>query len=585
MRAPGALDAGGGVVNSCFMPLTDAASTDKLHDIVDLAASVIEADPERGVALAREAIELAAADGELESAIEAWRLIGFSRIAAADYSGAMELFLDAEEDLSARFGLAETPSEFLNGMGVAYQHLGMYVTAYSYLEEARKRRRPGAAPRSFISLENNLGLVLVELGDRERGIAVLRQALDTCESLSIVPSLRLALRANLAEVLIGAGLSAEAEEELRTILDSCRLPDMDSVKAQALGGLAAALRDQGRLDEALEAIGRCMSMYSSLGALRDLASNGLRHAEILYALGRHEEALSACDGLLALEAASSPGTRAEILAIRARALEDSGRYREACASWREYRDLDQRAAISDSRAEIMDRKLGAQRVAAGELQAQLRSKAEAMTKAQETIIEALAGIAEARDDVTGRHIRRAARYVALLLAEYLRHCPACITREQIELYTATAPLHDIGKVGIPDAILQKPGPLDADERAAVEEHPLLGERVLTKASWDSVDKAYADAAMEIVGAHHERWDGKGYPRGLAGKAIPLGGRIMAIADVYDAMRSKRPYKEALPHAEALAFIRSESGSRFDPVIVAAFCAIADDFERVYADLT
>ncbi len=549
---------------------------------MDRAASLIEGDPPRGVALAREALSLALAEGDTEQAIEAWRLIGFSRIAAADYSGAMELFMDAEEDLAVRFGIGDTPSEFLNGIGVAYQHLGLYVTAYSYLEEARRKLRPGASPRSRISLLNNLGLVLWQLGERERGLSALHAALDACREAAIEPGTWLGIRANLAELLGSGGRPVEAEAELRTILADCVDANLDPLRGQALDGLAASLRDQGRFPEALAAAEESLAIFRRLGAIRDLIGTHRCHAEILLAMGRPREAIDSCAEALRLVGTASPEQRADLQSVKARSLEELGEYREACLAWREYRTIDPGSDISRSRAEIMDRNLGAQRVAAAELQSQLRSKAEAMSRAQETIIEALAGIAEARDDITGKHIRRAARYVAVLMAEYAGRCPSCITREQQELYAATAPLHDIGKVGIPDSILQKPGPLDAAERAAVEEHPLLGERVLTRASWDAVDKAYADAAMEIVGAHHERWDGAGYPRGLAGRAIPLGGRIMAVADVYDAMRSARPYKGPLGHAEAVEFISSEAGTRFDPLIVESFLAVAGEFERIFA---
>jgi putative two-component system response regulator len=159
---------------------------------------------------------------------------------------------------------------------------------------------------------------------------------------------------------------------------------------------------------------------------------------------------------------------------------------------------------------------------------------------------------------------------------------AGLDQAKAELYASTARLHDIGKLGVPDAILQKPGALSPEEWMAIKEHPLIGERILERASWRDVGAEYATAAFEIVGAHHERWDGSGYPRGLSGEAIPLGGRIMSVADVYDAMRSKRPYKEALTHEETMAFILDQSGKQFDPEICAAFKRCAPDFARIYS---
>ena len=180
----------------------------------------------------------------------------------------------------------------------------------------------------------------------------------------------------------------------------------------------------------------------------------------------------------------------------------------------------------------------------------------------------------ARDNETGNHILRTQHYVKEI-ARRLSQRPQAearhLTDEAIETLFLAAPLHDIGKVGIPDSILLKPGKLDAKEWETMKTHALIGETVLTTVS-NTDTSAELLIAKQIAGGHHEKWDGTGYPRGLAGSAIPLPARIMALADVYDALISIRVYKEAWSHEDALAEIQKLSGSQFDPEVVRAFLA-------------
>ncbi len=183
---------------------------------------------------------------------------------------------------------------------------------------------------------------------------------------------------------------------------------------------------------------------------------------------------------------------------------------------------------------------------------------------EEEIIFRLSLAVEYRDNDTGGHTYRVARY-STLLAEELGLPPA--TCRSIFL---AAPLHDVGKVAVPDAILLKAGRLDPEEFAVIREHAAIGERILGGSTSDLIR-----LAAEIAGAHHERWDGKGYPRGLAGRLIPLPARIVAIADVFDALTSERPYKTAMTADAAFAYVVSERGGHFDPTCVDAFLAARD----------
>jgi putative two-component system response regulator len=202
---------------------------------------------------------------------------------------------------------------------------------------------------------------------------------------------------------------------------------------------------------------------------------------------------------------------------------------------------------------------------------------------QAVSIRALAHLAETRDNETGNHIQRTQGYVRLLATRLAQHprFTARIDHNYIELLVRSAPLHDIGKVGIPDAILQKPGKLSPEEWEIMKTHTLLGSEAITLAERDIDARVeFLGPAKEIARWHHERWDGGGYPDGLAGEAIPLSARIMALADVFDALISKRVYKEAIPFAQVREIIGEQRGRQFDPDITDAFITGCAEFEAI-----
>ncbi len=204
--------------------------------------------------------------------------------------------------------------------------------------------------------------------------------------------------------------------------------------------------------------------------------------------------------------------------------------------------------------------------------------------AQDAIIVSMSVLSEARDEETGRHILRTQRYVEIL-ARQLATTPRYgdLGEPSIRLLAKSAPLHDIGKVGIPDEILQKPGKLSADEYAVMKSHTTIGANALTQivdAYGHPENNEFLTYARQMTVTHHERWDGSGYPGGLRGEDIPLAGRLMAVADVYDAMVSRRVYKAACTHEDAREYIRQQSGAYFDPDIVAAFLARHEAFQEV-----
>ncbi len=185
---------------------------------------------------------------------------------------------------------------------------------------------------------------------------------------------------------------------------------------------------------------------------------------------------------------------------------------------------------------------------------------------------------------TGGHILRTQRYVRTL-AEHLqsnKRFTQQLTPENIELLYKSAPLHDIGKVGIADAILLKPGKLTEEEFEIMKTHAQLGSEAIQVAERELGTTSFLHYAREIAETHHEKWDGSGYPKGLKEEQIPLSGRLMAVADVYDALISKRIYKSAFPHEEARRIIVEGRGGHFDPLVVDAFIALENQFMQIAA---
>lgn len=202
---------------------------------------------------------------------------------------------------------------------------------------------------------------------------------------------------------------------------------------------------------------------------------------------------------------------------------------------------------------------------------------------QEASIIAMAALAETRDNETGRHLQRVKLYIKEL-ADYLSQMDKfkhTLTEEKIKLIVQSSPLHDIGKVGIPDRILLKPGPLSSEEYEVMKKHPTLGrDAILCAEKLIGGAETFLSCAREIAYSHHEKWDGTGYPQGLSGENIPLSARLMAVVDVYDALTSRRIYKDAISHEKAVQTIKMDTGKHFDPFVVYAFLAVQERFKHI-----
>lgn len=212
----------------------------------------------------------------------------------------------------------------------------------------------------------------------------------------------------------------------------------------------------------------------------------------------------------------------------------------------------------------------------------VRQRTRELELTQDVTIESMGTLAEYRDPETGGHIKRTRHYVRLL-ANHLKGHPRFsdfLTDATIDLLFKSAPLHDIGKVGVPDSILLKPGPLTDAEFEVMKKHTLYGMNTIALSEEKLGKNSFLRHARDIAETHQEKWDGSGYPRGLKGDQIPISGRIMAIADVYDALISKRVYKAPFPHKTAVATIVDGRGSHFDPDMVDAFLLLTEQFRKI-----
>ncbi len=213
-----------------------------------------------------------------------------------------------------------------------------------------------------------------------------------------------------------------------------------------------------------------------------------------------------------------------------------------------------------------------------DMQSRLREQTMETWRARESVFNSMAILSEFRDRETGEHILRSKTYVKLLLENLPFQHP--FSKKAITLISNSAMLHDIGKVGIPDSILLKPNKLTPAEFEIMKTHTTLGTKAILHTRHTLDHDTILMFAQEIAEFHHEWWDGSGYPLQLKGDQIPLTARVMALADVYDALISVRPYKEPMSHTEAVSVIESESGTHFDPVLVKLFLKLEKDFERI-----
>jgi len=259
---------------------------------------------------------------------------------------------------------------------------------------------------------------------------------------------------------------------------------------------------------------------------------------------------------------------------------------EVLARVRDILATEYRLQVADTQAQALDMAATADpsELVVMDLDAQTFTAAAQQTAAiQDVTILAMASLAETRDSDTGNHLRRTQHYVRALARKLSVHprFSAVLTPKNIGMLFKSVPLHDIGKVGLPDRVLLKPGKLTEEEFEIMKTHTTLGRDAIAQAELAvGVELDLFAFAKEIAYSHQEKWDGSGYPQGLVGEQIPVSARLMAVADVYDALISRRVYKAAMTHDDAVSIIAQTRGRHFDPDVVDAFLALKDTFHAI-----
>lgn len=221
------------------------------------------------------------------------------------------------------------------------------------------------------------------------------------------------------------------------------------------------------------------------------------------------------------------------------------------------------------------------------LEERVSERTKTVVELQNGLLRTMSELVECKDGITGWHIERTQSYLKILLDALVRHG---LHKEEVDSWSLnlefvlqSAQLHDIGKIAIKDETLNKPGRFTDEEREEMNKHPIYGERIIEKIKQSVTDPTFLEYARIFAVTHHEKWDGTGYPKALKGEEIPLLGRLMAIADVYDALTSKRPYKEPFSHERAGSIIVNDSGTHFDPALVDLFLTVGDEFSEMAAN--
>lgn len=480
-------------------------------------------------------------------------------------------------------------ASFLNNIGILRTELGQYPQALeAFLEAYQLYQGEGHSPRNRAGNLASIGNLYMEMGDFDQADRYYELALaetrHACERFIEVQVLQL-----IAELAFKRQDYLKARDFHFKVAEASKELGLERVLATALEGLAKAQMALGEPQVATQTLLEVLELARHKGWRTTVLDALLSLGEACIQLGDLANAWA--HGLEALELSrQAERKRSTYLAHRllAQVLRASGDYQRAIEHFEEYHRLEREVFSEESErkrqtlmnhlelervrneAESLRLKTELERQAREEAQAKVFQRTQELEFAQLEIVSRLALAAEFRDDATGEHTYRVGRNAAMIAKElgWPQH--------EVETLRLAARLHDVGKIGIPDTILLKRDRLTVSEYALMKDHTNIGARILSGGR-----SKILRLAEEIALSHHEHFDGSGYPRGLVGESIPMSGRIVAVADVLDALTHERPYKRAWSVAEALAEIKRQSGRQFDPVVVEACLAV---FAEVTADV-
>ena len=453
-------------------------------------------------------------------------------------------------------------ARLLSAQGIARFQTGSYAEAIAVLEQALRDARRLGEPLAVAKGLGNLGIAYLEAGRADKAINYLAEASERASAGGAAAPTKATIALRLAEAYLQTG----RYDEMASALDAA---EADAAEAPTLIAELSIVRGElaerrGMRRESEEAYAQALSLAQKAGFTMIGLKAATRYARRLIDDGMLDEAEALAEDWLPQASVGDVRRYAELLRLRGRIRALRGRYREAYEDAERATGLERRPGSPSAAEATLAMERGSLRRRAKRLSEQVEGWAEAVTRA-------LADLIEARDEGTGRHVERTGAIV-LAVGERLIAAGEIkgINARSLELIARMAPLHDIGKVAVPDAVLRKPGPLDPEEAALMRTHAALGRDIFLEAAKRVRYDPRVVFAADIAGYHHERWDGSGYPEGLAGADIPLAARLVALADVYDAIRSERPYKPARSRAEAAAYVLDNAGRHFDPAAVAAF---------------
>lgn len=493
-----------------------------------------------------------------------------------EYAAALELLGEALA-LARSLGVGERQGAVLSNIGTLYILLGDLPRALEALTEAYTLLHQ-AAPGSFVEATNflSLGELYEKLGNFAEARRFFNHARDAGQRTQNI-LVEMAALNNLANIALRSCVYGDAQELFGAALELARSVGQRQYEIDNLDGLGEVYRALGDVAAATEVHAEALAIARDIGdsegetdALLNLGQNYLELGDAARALPMLHEGLGRAQvtGLQPSVYQAYRGLSAayETLGETGRALTYFKAFHEAekavhnAENERRTQQLSVQFGLERARAAAAKERLRSDlfREARDEAEAQVRRRTEELEAAQLEVVTRLALAAEYRDDSTGDHTKRVGRNAAALA--YTLGWPAADT----ELLFLAARLHDVGKLAVPDAILHKPGRLEPAERYLMQTHTLVGSRILSAGR-----TRLLKLAEEVALAHHERWDGAGYPHGLAGEAVPFSARIVAVADVLDALVHTRPYKAAWSVADALQEIAEQSGLQFDPAVARA----------------
>lgn len=500
--------------------------------------------------------------------------------ARAEYAQALDKLTRAL-DVVRTLDNSAAQASYLNNIGILRTELGQYPQALeAFLEAYQLYQQEGHSARNRAGNLASIGNLYMEMGDSDQAHRYYELALDEARQ-SDDRVIELQVIQLMAELAYKRQDFSQAQELYQTILQASKEQGLERVQAAALEGLAKTQMALGEPKIATQTLLEVLQMARSSGWSTTLLDVLLSLGEAWLAQGALEQARACAQEALEL-ASQARRKRSTYLAHRllAQIHKAAGAFETAVMHLEEYHRQEREVFNEESErkrqtlinhlelerarteAEQLRLKTELERQAREEAQAKVFQRTQELEFAQLEIVSRLALAAEFRDDATGEHTYRVGRNAALI-AQQLGWPP-----NEVEILRLAARLHDVGKIGIPDAILLKHDRLTPEEYEIVKEHTTIGARILSGGR-----SRLLQLAEEIALTHHEYYDGSGYPKGLAGEEIPISGRIVAVADVLDALTHERPYKRAWSVGEALAEIKRQSGRQFDPVVVEACLAV------------